>query len=59
MSFGPEVLTPAERVRILSYRLANLRLGSGDYRPSNRAMASKETARCLSEAQEDLKKGAH
>lgn len=54
MAFGPEVLSPAVRVRILQHRLTNLKLGSGDFRPSNRSVAIKECARCLAEAQADL-----
>lgn len=55
MSFGPEVLSPAQRVRILQHRLTNLRLGSGEFRPCNRTVAIKECARALEEAKADLR----
>lgn len=45
-------LPAPERVRILSTRLANLKNGSGDFRPVGRAMAIKECARKLEEAKE-------
>lgn len=54
MSFSKDVLSPGERVRILSHRLANLKLGSGDFRPSNRSVAINETAMALEEAKADL-----
>ncbi len=54
MAFGPDVLSPQERVRILRYRLTNLINGSGDFRPSNRSVAIKECKRCLDEARADL-----
>jgi hypothetical protein len=54
MSLPIEQLSPAERVRILSARLENLKNGSGEFRPSNRIVAIKECARCLDEARQDL-----
>lgn len=54
MSFAVHVLHPSERVDILTKRLANLRSGRGDFRPSNRVLAVKETARALEEAKADL-----
>lgn len=59
MSFGAEVLPPAERVRILHERLTNLRAGKGEFRPCGRSMAVKECARCLAEAEAALQKGVN
>jgi hypothetical protein len=54
---APIYILPApERVIILARRLANLKGGSGEFRPSNRAMAIKECARKLEEAKADLKR---